>query len=325
MEVFSHSDTLEDADSPLIPQYQAGDSLKLQIVNADSHVLPCTNTIIVDIENVITATMAPVMLVTIDTPRPTRAILKLYDRRFGSSLREDDRGKHVPCRLYLETEFHSFNEGPDGQAKYEAALWYHSQEYFNTELKAYNHLKDLQGIIIPRLYASVKLSPTGCPPTSGAHDIYCSVYSIIIEFIPRGTLWDLPKDGVYEINKRGIVLEDSGPRNVMVHPSTRTPYIIDLAQCTIKDDVFKVWEEFDLVEEGSTLERDWCEHARSTDNPASIDVVMRIMLEKTFGFTIDIEYPDCSKVLDDTKTVSETTSSFVSLPTSFPDRPDESV
>jgi hypothetical protein len=99
--------------------------------------------------------MAPVLHVAL--PGQTSAILKLYDGRFGTSLGRNMKRKHGSCCLSDERAFEDFvhqcsmttllreieeeelaegipskpagwTEAPDGQAKFEAALWLKARE-----------------------------------------------------------------------------------------------------------------------------------------------------------------------------------------------------
>ncbi|KAF5578238.1 kinase-like domain protein [Fusarium subglutinans] len=313
----------------LVPEYQQHDTLNLDIIESHHDALSSTETITAQVAQVITATMSPVMLVKIKTPSahadaPNRAILKLYDRRFGSSLRRSKKGKHLPCRVQDEAAFCSFvdrgdmgpfiNEieedrrtelvpnpvadwrlEPEGQAKFEAALW---------------RLKDLQDVLVPRLYASVRLSSSSA---SGDMSKYYSVSGILLQFIPGGSLYDLPEtptsptsqqewtsivqrviQGAYEINQCHILLKDSCPRNVIVEADSHQPFIIDLAQCYFKDQLFKDWEHFGFGErqEDWTPEAQWCESVRCRDNPGSIALPMQSKLKRVKGFSIDVKYPE---------------------------------
>jgi hypothetical protein len=162
------------------------------------------------------------------------------------------------------------------------------------------------------MYASVRLPRTeGCG--NPGVDYFFSPYGILLEFIDGGSLFDHPDNmvspvgvtdlvqravnGAYQINERGIILNDSGPRNVAVDKLLNKPYIIDLAQCTFKEDFFKE-EDLDDLEEGTTLEDAWLEMARSEANPTSIGCVMKRRLEIDHGIKIEVAYPDMKKVLE---------------------------
>lgn len=307
----------------LVPGYQQDDTLKLDIIESHHDALSSTEIITAQVAQVMTATMSPVMLVTLKTPNaPNRAILKLYNRRFGSSLRRSKKGKHLPCRVQDEAAFRSFVDRGDigpfmdemekdrrtellpnwaadrrlesgGQAKSEAALWWEAGTHFETEIEAYKRLKDLEGVFIPRVYASVRFSPTSAS-TSEDIDDYHSVNGILLQFIPGWSLWDLPESpssptspqewtsivqrvvqGAHGVNKRDIILKASCPRNVVVDADSHLPFIIDLAQCYFMDQLFKDWEHFGFGDgqEDWTPEAEWSESLRSLDNPGSIGLL----------------------------------------------------
>ncbi|KAM0229981.1 hypothetical protein ACHAP5_011482 [Fusarium lateritium] len=338
-----------------ITPYQPGLSLELNITQ--SHIASLTeHTITAQVTSLITETMSPVMRVNLMTAQgPTEAILKLYDRRFGTHLREI-RGKYVACCSDDEAAFERFvrhgamgpfineieedfrtrpipstaedwREGPEAEARFESALWYEANQQYN-ETGAYTRLEDLQGIMIPRLYAQVQVaSKDNNDPDCND---YMSVKGILLQVIPGCNLWDFAEsswspqsqqewtcivqqavDAAHEINKRDIILNDSGPRNVVVDKATHKPFIVDLAQCTFKNDIFQLWEtegfetDSDEEQEASGNERDpeveWWRRIWSRENPASIGLLMTKRLLKTHGFKLEFQYPDYQQLLQAVK------------------------
>ncbi|KAI3400587.1 hypothetical protein diail_2790 [Diaporthe ilicicola] len=143
--------------------------------------------------------------VKLEPPSPGfTAVLKLYDRRFGTTFRREAtepgrkfepylhtpsieaaycdfirKGHMGPFLQEAEQENHTsilpvsprdFLDGsPEGTAKYEATAWHMCQGYYDRETRAYDKLSDLQGKAIPRLYAHVRLilpqdGLVPCPP-----------------------------------------------------------------------------------------------------------------------------------------------------------------
>ncbi|POS73103.1 hypothetical protein DHEL01_v208509 [Diaporthe helianthi] len=137
--------------------------------------------------------------VNLEPPSPgLTAVLKLYDRRFGTTFRREATGPGRDYELYMHTpsieaaycdfirkgnmdpflqEVEQENQksilpvaprdfldgSPEGTAKYEAVAWHMCQGYYDGETRAYNKLSDLQGKAIPRLYAHVRLTlPQDC-------------------------------------------------------------------------------------------------------------------------------------------------------------------
>jgi hypothetical protein len=187
--IFSH---FRAAFNPTL--YQEGRQLELQVRKSYSPNLPSRVT--ATISKVLSMTMSVVLDVTFQSRHgpPVHRVLKLYDRRFGSCLREVDGDRAAPHTQENEAAFEAFvrrgmmpgflrhrNERDDPEesvlpvrawefldldkepdrtkrlAKYEAALWQDCSEYFECETKAYHRLAKLQGTLVPRLYAHVSL------------------------------------------------------------------------------------------------------------------------------------------------------------------------
>ncbi|KAK3304587.1 uncharacterized protein B0T15DRAFT_568372 [Chaetomium strumarium] len=160
---------------------------------------------------------------------PLQAVLKLYDRRFGTRLR-DYRYRHVPHTAEREAAYHSFvrqgkmgaflreldekeketnlimpawhflddcgPENSENSAKYEAIMWRECESNFNRETEAYERLKDVQGTTIPRMYAHVRLvlqDPDMPQDLLGSPDTarYFEVKGVLLQFIPGHTLSQL--------------------------------------------------------------------------------------------------------------------------------------
>lgn len=162
--------------------------------------------------------------------------------------------------------WHLHDGTPEGNAKYEAALWQECDEYFNCETEAYARLRDLQGRSIPRMYAHVRLVLRNSDVSPDllrsqmAH--YFEIKGVLLELIPGYNLWDLPTsplapsdpkkwsgivqsavDAAHDINRRGVLMNDCGPRNAIIDKHSQTPFIIDLAQCCCKDKMIEAWEK----------------------------------------------------------------------------------
>ncbi|KAF5637159.1 kinase-like domain protein [Fusarium sp. NRRL 52700] len=246
----------------LVPDYQQDDTIKLDITESHHDTISSTETVTAHVAQVITATMSPVMLVKLKPTSPhapNRAILKLYDR--------GDRRTEL-----LPNSAADWRLEPGGQAKFEAALWWEARSHFEAEVDAYKRLKELQGVFIPRMYASVRLSSSSASVDMSE---YYSVNGILLQFISG---WSL----------------DSCPRKVVVDADSHQPFIIDLAQCYFKDQLFKVWEHFGFGEgqEDWTPEAKWCESVRCRDNPGSMGLPMQSKLRRVKGFLIDVKYPE---------------------------------
>ncbi|KAM3422420.1 hypothetical protein BST61_g2771 [Cercospora zeina] len=141
---------------------------------------------------------------------PITAILKLYDRRFATQLRKDERiepWSQAIEQAYIDTvkngeaaEFIrklcdddiDFEEPDEGWSAAENEAYLHNMcsELFSTETKAYEILRALQGKQVPRLYSTVSLSLD-----SGELEESCeqakhlsSISGILLEYIPGPTL-----------------------------------------------------------------------------------------------------------------------------------------
>ncbi|EPE04156.1 hypothetical protein F503_04671 [Ophiostoma piceae UAMH 11346] len=212
--------------------YRVGATVQLHIHESFSE-LTAPGTVAATIAEVFSMTMQPVMRVTIPTSFGTdlSAVLKVYDRRCGSILREAN--EVVPHTEELEAAYQSFvrsgeaelfvrsiketervtgdrpsaddylddkdDSGPYSPERFETALWLDSNEYFDTESRTYAHLRDLQGHSIPQLYALASLDLSGGGAYGPARDlcsgplsVYFQTKAILLEYIPGPTLSDFP-------------------------------------------------------------------------------------------------------------------------------------
>ncbi|KAK3301882.1 uncharacterized protein B0T15DRAFT_506074 [Chaetomium strumarium] len=160
---------------------------------------------------------------------------------------------HCVLKLYDPRGFLDEGNHTDGLAKYEATLWQDCIEYFECETKAYNRLADCQGRLVPRMLAHVSLSSLSTtqlatmPPEAAPYyevkgifleriDGFCLEDLMIASPLPRNLrtwqqLIQTAADAAHEINRRGIIMDDCAPRNVVVDKQSHTPRIVDLAQC----------------------------------------------------------------------------------------------
>ncbi|EPE03085.1 hypothetical protein F503_08699 [Ophiostoma piceae UAMH 11346] len=341
--------------------YQPGTSLQLQVLGSGC-TPPLPRSVSAVINKTYSFTMSSVMDVSIHTLSGTsmHAVLKLYDRRFGTGLRRIN-GQYAPHTAADEEAFQSFmrqpesavflrsfeeekrtalippaasdlHDGtPEGTAQYEAALWQECCEYFDCETEAYERLRALQGTSVPRMYAHVCLAPPSAdtappdPIQSPQTTHYLEVRGILLEPVPGSAMWDwaisplssfdpvmwqavvqFAVDAAHEINRRGIIMRDCGPRNVVVDERSQKPFIIDLAQCYFKEKLIAACETIrdedasdqedqvdgeDGDDEEWDLEAEYWERVRSSDNPGAIGSVMVTILLKEKGLTLDITYP----------------------------------
>ncbi|PCD24053.1 hypothetical protein FGRA07_11496 [Fusarium graminearum] len=235
----------------------------------------------------------------------------------GPFLKELDDEEADPDLYFDRRDARDVREEENGIAKFEAALWRNANRNFKTEVEAYERLQDVQGIFAPRLYAVVRLHlPLD---DNAAMADYLGVYGIILQSISGPTLEDLLEtpcalstqehltsivqyrvDATNEINKRGMVLEDRAPRNVVLEKSLQWwPFIIDLAQCLFKDTVFECQAAQARVEgdESQDLDEEFNELARMMDNAGNVGRPLQRQIRKGFGFDLNIMYPDVDELL----------------------------
>lgn len=114
---------------------------------------------------------------------------------------------------------------------FECFVYHLTQKQYNTEVKAYRHLKALPGRCVPKFISSVHVysqdPPDGLPPT------YFQVFGILIEFIPgfslRSLTWHVSRspelctsliqeavDLTIDVNRAGVFNFDCQPRNFVV-------------------------------------------------------------------------------------------------------------
>ncbi|PNP85141.1 hypothetical protein FNYG_01529 [Fusarium nygamai] len=285
----------DPAEGP--PGYHVGDVLELHILQTNTDLLPQSDTVSVRISQLITSTMSTVVRVDFDTGC---AILKLYDRRFGAQFREC-YDENIPYCDRAKAAYHSFlqrgamepflqelddelstpgviprtasdiRDELDGVARFEAALWRNADKAFKTETEAYTRcsLNDL--IAAP------------CAPTT-EEEWFSIVQSAV--------------DSTHEINKRGIVLDDSAPRNVVVDQTTHQVFIVDFSECFFRDTMF---DRLAKKAEGWNAEAKYCEVVRANDNPGAIGLPMVRRVRKKFGWNLDIVYPKSDDLFSESK------------------------
>lgn len=229
--------------------YAAGQILPLQVGKQC-----CVNASIVKVLEPFTLSCA--MLVQLDSSPPFKGhfILKLYDRRFATQLRNDEEAS--PWSPEIESEYNEFVY--DGRAseffdlcsakfrdddeywvddehremwnreQHEAYLQYLCRRTYNTESDAYSLLHDMQGKHVPRLFARLLLRSSD---SSAAHEMYLDCPGILLEYIQGFPLTDLADNApekdwqyicedairiVHLIGDRGICNRDVTTRSFIV-------------------------------------------------------------------------------------------------------------
>ncbi|CAF9906599.1 MAG: hypothetical protein ALECFALPRED_002454 [Alectoria fallacina] len=195
------------------------------------------------------------------------SILKLYDWRYATQLRQDH--KIDPWTQSHEDAYRGFVEN-GGAAKFVAALdddtdetddrlWdtAHNEAYLfafsrdlhRSEVRAYAHLKDLQGKSVPRFFASVHVNAF-----STKNSLF-GVQGILMEFVggyslsklaheePESTWQSICDEAIRAINlisDHGVLNEDVKPHNIILRRQATSPapevFVIDFAQCRFRED-----------------------------------------------------------------------------------------
>lgn len=263
--------------------YYPGNKLSLQIESYSSELVA---TVVKAFEPF---TLSCVLVVQLDYPQlglVGKYALKLYDRRFATQLREDE--VDYPWDQQVEEEFRKFVldghasvffdhcakqdakdrialdnyalgdrwtdvEGENwSRAQTEAYLQYLCRKFYETELKVYNRLQDIQGQCIPYLEGRVMLKSSQMSPQL---DTYLGCPGLLLEYIEGVSLKELaqapPEQGhvLREVGKEAIRIvnyisaydirnEDVQLRSFIVreNPVTKQlkPFMIDFGDCVLR-------------------------------------------------------------------------------------------
>ncbi|KAK4140468.1 uncharacterized protein C8A04DRAFT_39846 [Dichotomopilus funicola] len=299
--------------------YQEGGPLDLEVWKSYSPNLPPCIT--ATISRVISMTMSVVLEVTFQTlqgppghcdkPAP-------HTRKNEVTFEAFVRGGMMPAFLRYRKERNEtetfpvrapeFLDEPDRAEDY---------EHFECETETYYRLADHQGTLVPHIRAHVSLSATKLPtiiPQEVAP--YFEVRGILLERIDGYCLDDLmlgppppnlrtwhhiiqsAVDTAYEINKRGVIMEDCAPRNVVVDKESQTPRIVDLAQCMFREEMVSYW-----CQSGWDEDEDWdpdveyWEEVSTMSNPGAIGAVMANRIQRKMGVKMDFRYPDWNAII----------------------------
>ena len=195
------------------------------------------------------------------------SILKLYDWRYATQLRQDH--KIDPWTQSHEDTYRGFVENGEA-AKFiatldddtdetddrlwdtahdDAYLFAFSRDLHSCEVKAYAHLKDLQGKSVPQFFASVHVN------AFSTNNSLFEVQGILVEFIegyslsklaqeePESTWQSICDEAIRTINligDHGVLNEDVRPHNIILRRQAMTAapevFVIDFAQCRFRGD-----------------------------------------------------------------------------------------
>ncbi|KAJ5296096.1 hypothetical protein PENANT_c021G08032 [Penicillium antarcticum] len=255
-------------------------------------------------------TLSCVMVVRLEYPdfdMEGDLVLKLFDRRFATQLREDE--KIHPWTLDIEERYHQFilddgaekniqmlntnsesrseESGTRNDAQNEAYAHDRSADFYKSEIRAYRTLKDIQGTEVPKHYACVTL------PTSHEASMrqYADIPGILLQHIEGFRLVDLAahapreswqyicEDAIRIVNictDRGILNLDVRTRSFIIERIREDkfkPVMIDFALCRFRED-------FDS-------EEDWRLRKSGADEEGAIGRYMQTILQGGFDYHHD--------------------------------------
>ncbi|KAH6622810.1 hypothetical protein F5144DRAFT_495948 [Chaetomium tenue] len=235
----------------------------------------------------------------------------------------DETGKPISLQDDLPPHNECIDLEPN--AEFEAAVWEECERNFNCETQAYERLKDLQGKLIPRMYAHVRLvSPIPNVP----HDLlnssdtaqYFEVKGVILQRVAGYPLYELPTspqapsdmglwpdivqaavDAVHTIDRRGVLNNNCAPYNIVVDSRSHTPFIIDFASCWFKERLIRQWRDNGVMGDDDDPDIEYWEKVVTVNNEGAIGAVMAARLRQMKGLELNFRYPNSQKILEDMK------------------------
>lgn len=238
------------------------------------------------------------------------SILKLYDWRYATQLRRDH--KIDPWSQSHEDAYRESVENGDAAkfldddteetddllwdtAQNEAYLFDFSRDLHSSEVKAYAHLKDLQGKSVPQFFASVHVNAF-----STNNSLY-EVQGVLMELIEGYSLSNLAQEEPEStwqticdeairitnlIGDHGVLNEDVKHHNIIVRRHATSPapevFVIDFAQCRFRED-YKSEEE-------------WTHEKLMEDEEGAIGFIMAHRLEGAVEYKASRRYHcECSE------------------------------
>lgn len=233
-----------------------------------------------------------------------RLILKLYDWRYATQLRQDhmvdpwaqshedayrEYVENGDAAKFLASSDDETDDEPWDTSQNEAYLFEFSRGLHQCEVKAYGYLKDLQGKIVPRFFANVHVN------AFSMKNVLFEAQGIVIEFINGYSLSDLAKNepqsawqsicdkairAVNLIGDHQVLNEDVKPHNILIQQQATLPkhkvVIIDFAQCRFRGDY--------------ELEADWKHEKCRQDEEGAIGYVMAHKLKGAVEYKPSYRY-----------------------------------
>lgn len=255
-------------------------------------------------------TLSVAMVVLLDSPAlglEGHMVLKLFDRRFAAQLRKDENIN--PWTTDIKKKYHHFivdgsaskfitelnsnsnmaeEEGDTwDDCQNEAYLHDHMQDLYETEVEAYNTLKDIQGKHVPQLFACLTV-PTSSSSQEASVKKYIDIPGILLQYVDGFPLTDIathaPREMwqsvcdeaiqiVHLIGHRGILNEDVKTRSFIVreNPGNKLKvFMIDFALCKFR----REYQD----------EADWWEWKARQDEEGAVGVLMQKYLKGGFVY-----------------------------------------
>ena len=180
-------------------------------------------------------------------------------------------------------------------AQDEAYLFDRSRALHQCEMRAYGHLRDIQGKNVPQFFANVHTNPFS------TDSFFFEIQGIMLEFIEGYSLSDLAKNepqsawqgicdeainAVNLISDHQILNEDVKPHNILIRKQATSSkfeiFIIDFALCRFQADYKR--------------EADWKHEKRCQDEEGAIGYVMARRLKGAIEYRPSYRYRcKCSK------------------------------
>ncbi|KAH0360411.1 hypothetical protein KCU65_g9408, partial [Aureobasidium melanogenum] len=314
--------------SPFCP-YIAGNEILLKSPESDNP----TKAVIV---KCFPATLSCCMVIRFVEPpvfnNTSECVLKLYDRRFSTQHREDWEAS--PWTPELEKEYQDFVECGDAEeffsywdaekerdgewsatyvgnydrwsvAKREAYLQWDAVNTYETEKKAYEHMAELQGEDVPRVFGEVTLDQSatlqnqsdgveaGKDEAESSHQDFdidpqtTNIPGMLIQYINGFHLTDLhehlPQDcwqsivdtsikKLHHIQECGVLNRDVNTRSFMVDPLTHKVMMIDFGIVLFRED--------------AEDDREWERLQAEEDEEGAVGLLMQTYLKERGGGSI---------------------------------------
>ena len=244
-------------------------------------------------------------------------ILKLYDPRFSTGMRDEFKFPHwspgrekalsefirmgkVPAFLSAINDDWIFQKGDWNDAQEEAFLADYCSQMHRSETTAYQRLEHLQGDCIPTMYANVKLLDGGCYGTNDtiaaqdgeqikkASSSSLEIKGILIEHVDGFLLDDLaeyaPESSWAEICEQAIAIVNKISDCDLMNKDTRPTNVLvsDSDSKTNRGSRVVVIDfALSVLREQGKSDEQWREQKRIQDEEGAIGYVMEMKLKKT--------------------------------------------